>query len=398
MVETERDDTARELVDATLEELLARVDPRSTDPKEFFGAQFDAGLANVAFPVGHGGLGLPAPLQRRVDERLRAAGAKSPVMRNPLGVGMGLPLLISHGTAAQQERFLRPCFTGAEIWCQLFSEPGAGSDVASLSTRAVRQPDGGWRVDGQKVWSSLAHKASVGMLLARCDPNRPKHEGLVVLLLDMRAPGVTVRPLREITGEAVFNEVFFAGVDVPDDRRIGEPGEGWQVARTILTAERVMLSGAGAGTGPDVVGGSRIEKLVERARANGTWDDALVRDELVRRFVEGQVIRQTNIRSRQRRTRGLPTLHGAITKLSQGLYNRRLQATALRVSGPAANAWRTGDADGAGTAQGYLRAQANTIEGGTPEMLRNTIGERLLGLPRDEGPARDTPWSQLRKN
>jgi alkylation response protein AidB-like acyl-CoA dehydrogenase len=309
---------------------------------------------------------------------------------------MGLPLLIAHGTADQQDRFLRRCFTGAEIWCQLFSEPGAGSDVASLSTRAVRQPDGGWRVDGQKVWSSLAHKASVGMLLARCDPNSPKHEGLVVLLVDMTAPGVTVRPLREITGEAVFNEVFFSSVDVPDDRRIGAPGEGWQVARTILTNERVMLSGAGAGTGPDVVGGSRIEKLIDRAHANGSWEDPLVRDELVRRFIEGQLIRQTNIRSRQRGTRGLPPLHGAVTKLSQGLYNRRLQATALRVEGQAATAWRS--ADGAGTASGYLRAQANTIEGGTPEMLRNTIGERLLGLPRDEGPARNTPWSQLRKN
>jgi alkylation response protein AidB-like acyl-CoA dehydrogenase len=209
-------------------EFLARHDPATTERTAFLRARFDAGLAWIEYPVGSGGLGAPAELQPLVDAAFAAAGAPDNApLRNGIGLGMAAPTLLRHGTPEQRQRWLRPLWTGEEIWCQLFSEPGAGSDLAAVATRARRIEDGtGWIVDGQKVWTSLAHRARWGLLLARTDPDVPKHRGLTYFICDMAAPGVEVRPLRQITGEAEFNEVFLSGVRLPDALRLGGVGGG----------------------------------------------------------------------------------------------------------------------------------------------------------------------------
>jgi alkylation response protein AidB-like acyl-CoA dehydrogenase len=316
------------------------------------------------------------------------------MLRNPIGIAMGMPTLLQHGTDDQMRRYFRPCFTSEELWCQLFSEPASGSDLAGLSTRAVRDGDD-WVVNGQKVWTSLAHKAHVGLLLARTRPDLPKHKGLTYFLVDMQSPGVEVRPLRQLTGDAEFNEVFLTDVRVPDHQRIGAGGDGWRVATATLMNERVVLSGAGSGH--SAVGGARVERLVEASGPEVTADPRL-RDELVRRWIEGQVIRWTNLRARATASTHQPGPEGSVTKLYQGLYNRRLQETALRLRGPRAMAWVGDDEESADVVRGFLRAQANTIEGGTSNVLRNVIGEKVLGLPREPGPASDTPWSELPRN
>ncbi len=379
----------------TVTSLIRTHPPNETPVEAFFGAQFDAGLARVDLPVGQGGLGLDARWQRLVDDRLRAAGAKSPVLRNPVAVGMGLPTLLRHGTPEQIERYHRPAFTSAELWCQLFSEPGSGSDLAGLSTRAIRDGNG-WRVTGQKVWTSLGHLARIGMLLARTDPDAPKHRGITFFLIDMAQAGVEVRPLRQLTGEAEFNEVFLADAWVPDSARIGAVDDGWNVARTTLANERVTLSGAGGGIAR--IGGRAIDDLIAGARRSGAWEDPLLRDDLVRRYVEGEVIRFANLRARRLRAAGQPGPEGSMMKLAQGLYNRRLQRTAMRILGDAGTAWDPAEPRGGDPARGLLRAQANTIEGGTSNVLRNVVGERVLGLPREPGPAPETPWSELPRN
>ena len=224
-------------LDRRIDRLLASHPPATTAASEFLAGQFDAGLAYVQFPEGYGGLGLEPRLQVQVDIRLRIAGAPSAFRRNPIGFGMGAPTVLTYGSEAQKRRYLRPLFSGEHVWCQLFSEPGAGSDVASLATRAVRDGDE-WVVNGQKVWTSLAHKARYGMLLTRTAPDLPKHKGMTYFVLDMAAPGVEVRPLRQMTGEAEFNEVFLSDVRIPDGERLGGVDEGWRVAMTTLMFER----------------------------------------------------------------------------------------------------------------------------------------------------------------
>jgi len=378
--------------------LVTEHPPATTAVPEFFGHQFDAGLAFVWLPEGRGGLGAPAALQREVDAALRAAGAKNALLRNPLAVGMGLATLHEHGTEEQLDRYLRPAFTSAEMWCQLFSEPGSGSDLAGLSTRAVRDgdPDSDWIVNGQKVWTSLGHVASIGMLLARTDPAVAKHRGITFFLLDMHSPGVEVRPLRQMTGETEFNEVFLTDVRVPDSCRVGAVGEGWRVGMTTLMNERVALSGAGSGA--NQVGGAPVDRVIARAREAGVWHDPVARDELTRRWIEGQVIRLTNQRAGAARRAGRPGPEASVTKLYQGLYNRRLQDTAFRLLAGTGAAWSDDDAVQSGLAHGLLRAQGNTIEGGTADIQRNILGEKVLGLPREPGPPADTPWSALPRN
>ncbi|HEY7175681.1 MAG TPA: acyl-CoA dehydrogenase family protein, partial [Micromonosporaceae bacterium] len=230
-------------VRARVRAFLADHDPASTDRLEFLRARFDAGLAWVHFPVGLGGLGASRALQEAVAAEFAAAGAPD---NNPrrigIGLGMAAPTILRHGTDEQRTRYLRPLWTGEEVWCQLFSEPGAGSDLAGLATRAVRDGDG-WIVNGQKVWTSMAHEAQRAILVARTDPTVPKHQGLTYFLADMTAPGVQVRPLRQITGEAEFNEVFLTDVRIADSDRLGDVGDGWRVAQTTLMNERVAIGG-----------------------------------------------------------------------------------------------------------------------------------------------------------
>src|SRR5436190_21125960 len=251
------------------------------DMTTFLGAQFDLGLARMDFPVGHGGLDASPKLQEIVDSALQKAGRKYPWMRNAMGIGMCGPTIVARGTEEQKERFLRPIFTSEEIWCQLFSEPGAGSDVAGLATRAERDGDE-WIVNGQKIWTSLAHLARYGMLLARTDPDQPKHRGLSYFVIDMHQPGVDVRPLRQITGDAEFNEVFFQNARVPDAWRLGAVGDGWRVAITTLMNERVSLSGPGSVSG-DTIGGSPVERIIDR---NRPVQDPRLRQRLASAWIE----------------------------------------------------------------------------------------------------------------
>jgi alkylation response protein AidB-like acyl-CoA dehydrogenase len=363
--------TDEQRVDQLIDELLAAHDPKSTSAADFLGAQFDAGLAWVHFPVGNGGLDMRPQLQKLINERVFAAGGPSPYARNPIGYGMGAPTVVTHGSDAQKARYLRPLFTGEEIWCQLFSEPGAGSDVAGLATKAVRDGEE-WIINGQKVWTTLAHLARWGMLVARTDPDQPKHKGMTYFALDMHAPGVEVRPLTQITGEAEFNEIFFTDVEVPVENVLGEPGQGWQVAMTTLTHERAALGFALAGAFEVAIG-----KLLELVRGR-ELDDRL-RDLIATSWIELQALKWTNYRALTRLVEtGAPGPEASIPKLHWSESNQRLGKLALELLGPESQL--TGG-------DGYwqwlqLRSRGNTIEAGTSEILRNIVAERVLGLPK----------------
>ncbi len=235
---TAEEQRVTDLVDA----LLHDAPPSSTDARTFLGAQFDMGLAWVHFPEGQGGLGLNPKLQRTINERISAAGGPNPVVRNPIGYGMCGPTVVTWGSEAQKERYLRPLFTGEEIWCQLFSEPGAGSDFAGLSSRGVKDGDE-WIVNGQKVWTTLAHLSRWGLLVVRTAPEAVKHAGLTAFVVDMHDPTVEVRPLYQITGEAEFNEVYFTDTRIPASEMLGQAGDGWRVSLTTLMNERVSIGG-----------------------------------------------------------------------------------------------------------------------------------------------------------
>ena len=388
-------------VDERVEQLLAAHDPAATDPVVFRGAQYDMGLAWVAFPEGRGGLGVAPNLQRRVDERLRQAGAPQPGLRHFFGLAMAGPTVVTHGTEEAKDRLLRRMFTGEDAWCQLFSEPGSGSDLASLATRAIRDGDE-WVITGQKVWNTLAHIADRGMLVARTDPSVPKHRGLTYFALDMHAPGVEVRPLRQMTGEAEFNEVYLTEVRVPDADRIGDINDGWRVSMTTLMNERTSIGG---GSGPPERGSGPIAEAVR------IWDEeapvrtATQRDELVRRWIEAEVLRLTNVRAAQNRRAGNPGPEGSIAKLLFAEVNARIYELCVDLLGPLALSGfdyelrRTeylGLVGPPGSARKmFLRSRANSIEGGTSEIQRNILGERVLGLPGEPRTDKDLPWSEV---
>jgi alkylation response protein AidB-like acyl-CoA dehydrogenase len=365
----------------------------------------ESGYATPTWPAEYGaGLSL-SPLQARqvgeVIDRYRV-----PRPWNILGIGMGGPTVIEWGTEEQKHRYLRGIATNRDIWCQLFSEPGAGSDVAGLSTSAARDGDE-WVVNGQKVWTTLGHVAKYGMLVARTDPAQPKHRGLSYFIVDMHGPGVDVRPLVQITGDAEFNEVFFTDARVPDSARIGPVGEGWRVALTTLMNERVSLSGAGS-AGGEAVGGNSVARLIERHRP---VVDLRIRQRLAQAWIDGRLIRLNNQRAAdKRRSGGEVGPEGSITKLQQAMYNQRLQKLAVDLEGAYGTAWEgmglertrrsqtfdpaAGD-DHLDIARGFLRAQANTIEGGTSDIMRNILGERVLGLPKEPDVSRDLPWKDV---
>jgi alkylation response protein AidB-like acyl-CoA dehydrogenase len=387
-------------VDALVDDLLAAHDPRTTDSITFRGAQYDRGLAWVHFPEGFGGLGLEGRMQRHVDTRLREAGA--PPMKSMLFFNMYLaaPTMVTHGSDELRKRALRPMFSGEDVWCQLFSEPGSGSDLAGLSTRAVRDGDE-WVVNGQKVWNTLAHLAGKGMLVARTDPELPKHKGLTYFMVDMHGPGVEVRPLRQITGEAEFNEVYLTDARIPDADRIGDIGDGWRVSMTTLMNERTTI---GAGTGGPKRGGGSI------AEAIYTWkkiDDhsPARRDRLMKLWCDAEVLRLTNMRASQKARAGNPGPEGSISKLAYSSLNKSVYEWCIDALGAAGivdydyTFRRPSEAllDGApGSARKlFLRSRANSIEGGTSEIMRNILGERILGLPGEPRVDRDLPWSQV---
>jgi len=390
-------DTAEAVVEQRLEQLLGECDPATTSRRDFLGRQFDLGLAWVHFPEGNGGLALSPKLQTTINQAVLGAGGPSAVIRNPIGYGMGAPTVVTHGSDTQKNRYLRPLFTGEEIWCQLFSEPGAGSDVAGLSTRAVQDGDE-WIVNGQKVWTTLAHVARWGMLVARTNPEQPKHRGLSYFVIDMQQPGVEVRPLRQMTGEAEFNEVYFTDARVPDDERLGDVGDGWRVSLTTLMNERVAIGGAvpskGSGT---------ISLAVEAWKANGGTTQQ--RDELMKLWTRAEVLRLTNIRASQNRKTGVPGPEGSVGKLASAELNQEVTSFALNLMGPEAMLYGDYDLEQPRTAMGFsspqkafLRTRANSIEGGTTEVMKNILGERVLGLPGDVRVDKDRPWTEVARN
>jgi alkylation response protein AidB-like acyl-CoA dehydrogenase len=316
---------------------------------------------------------------------------------NLLGVGLAGPTLIEHGSEEQKERYLRKILSGEEIWCQLFSEPGSGSDLASLATRAVRDGDE-WVVNGQKVWTTIAQFARFGMLLARTDPDKAKHEGLTYFIVDMQTPGVEVRPLRQMTGSSEFNEVFFTDVRVPDRNRVGAVGDGWRCARTTLMNERVAL--AGISLDPvSFTGGVRRDPWLSYLEGIPDRTDPVVRQRLAQFYIEAEVKEITAFRANSARLRGQqPGPEGAVNKVFNAEYNQRRSSFAVDASGMGAVAWVPGDQRGEARAQTFLRARANTIEGGTSEVLRNQMAERILGLPRDIEVDKGVPWEQVRRN
>ncbi|MDQ6839461.1 MAG: acyl-CoA dehydrogenase family protein, partial [Actinomycetota bacterium] len=309
--------TDEQIVDEHLDQLLADHDPKTTAVSEFLGAQFDAGLAWVHFPEGHGGLGLSRRLAPRITDRLRAAGAPSKLASNAIGYGMAAPTILAHGSEDQKRRYLRPLFTCEDIWCQLFSEPGAGSDVASLAARAT--PDGEeWMLNGQKVWTTLAHTSRYGMLLARSDPDAEKHKGLTYFVVDMHAPGVEVRPLRQMTGDAEFNEVYFTDVRVADSERLSDVGQGWGGAITTLMNERVSIGGSVAPRGSGYIG------LAVQLWHKHPDAGPVLRDRLVSLWIEAEALRLTSIRGAQASRAGTPGPEGSTSKLHFAELNKRI--------------------------------------------------------------------------
>jgi len=382
------------------EELLKKFPPAKTPVVEFLGAQYDMGLAWVHFPVGLGGLGVSPKFQKAVNEVLYAAGAPNPMYRNPIGHGMCGPTVAEWGSDEQKKRYLRPLFTGEEIWCQLFSEPGSGSDFAGLSSKGVKDGEE-WIANGQKVWTTLAHLSRFGLLVVRTDPEAVKHAGLTAFVVDMQAPGVEVRPLRQMTGEAEFNEVYFTDVRISEAEMLGSPGDGWRVSLTTLMNERVSIGGS-----MPQRGSGSIASAVHAWEALPTDQrDSATRDELMKLWIRAEVLRLTNIRANATRKMGTPGPEGSIGKMAGADLNKDTYAFAINLQG--ANGMLYGSYAMTrpetamafdGVQKAFLRSRANTIEGGTTEVMKNILGERVLGLPGDVRVDREISWNKVARN
>ncbi len=390
-----------------VEQLLEDHPPAMTDRVEFLLAQYAAGLAWVHNPVGYGGLGLTIDLQAAIDDRLREAGAPANGrVINPIGAGQCAATVLTYGSEEQKQHYLPRLFTAESEWCQLFSEPGSGSDLASLATRAVRDGDE-WVVDGQKVWTSGAHRARYALLLARTDPEAEKHAGLTAFAIDMHARGVEVRPLRQMSGGADFNEVFLSGVRIPDAERLGDVGAGWAVSHHTLVQERYNM--------PRIPnrGDGQIATLVrawnERADKTSATAAAL-KDRLMHCWVDTEVLRLLQARAGILRAAGGSGPEGSLGKLSVSVVGRRLAEFAPSLLG--ADAMLIDTYEGSESMmrrdiprQGEFAIQRSfvgspgmSIAGGTDQIQRNIIGDRVLGLPREPSVDKGVPWSQIQRN
>ena len=389
-------ESERSRVESALGQLLADHPPAVTDRVDFWGAQYDAGLAWVWHPEGFGGLGVARKFQSLVDQAIeKEGGSTENRLQNLLGIAMGAGMLDAHASDSQKHRWLRPMFTNEEIWCQLFSEPGAGSDVAGLSSRAVKDGDE-WIVNGQKVWTTLAHLAKWGMLVARTDPQAPKHQGLTYFIVDMTAPGVEVRPLYQITGEAEFNEVFFNDVRIPDSDRVDAVGAGWRVALTTLMNERVAIGGA---TTPREAG--YIGQAASWWRENRP-DNPVLRDRLLALWAEAEAARLTAIRANEMADQGTPGPEGSTGKLVWANLNKEITSLSVEMMGLEGALYPGGyelvrpeTFERHAAQKAFLRTRANSIEGGTSEIMLNILGERVLGLPGEPRVDKDVPWLEV---
>jgi alkylation response protein AidB-like acyl-CoA dehydrogenase len=375
---TESEAAFRDEVRSWLEENHPGPSPEGDDAAEFEFRRawqrklHDAGWAGLSWPEEYGGKGATLIEQSIFNEEL--ARQRVPLPANVLGLVMGGPVVIAHGTEAQKERYLEPILSGEEIWCQGFSEPESGSDLASLKTRAVKTDANGgtWKVTGQKVWTTYAHEAKWCMLLARSDQDAPKHKGITYFLLDMDQPGVEVRPLRQITGESEFNEIFLEEAEIPDENVLGDVGGGWQVAITTLLFERAGLGAAA------VMGLKRtMEDLLAVIRERGLDEDPLVRQRIAALQTGIEAMRLGALRALTETMKtGVPGPEGSLSKWQWADYNQGLTELGNEVLGP------EGMRVGTDWSYRFLRARANSIEGGTTEVLKNIIAERVLGLPR----------------
>jgi alkylation response protein AidB-like acyl-CoA dehydrogenase len=361
-----------------------------TQAKAFQAALFDAGFAGIAWPKAYGGQGLGNAELLAFNEEARPYDLPSGAFM--IGLGMCGPTVLDLGTDDLKDRYLRPLLRGDEVWCQLFSEPGAGSDVAGLQTRAVRDGDT-WVVNGQKVWTSGAQYSDYGILIARTDPDVPKHRGITMFVVDMHAPGVTVRPLRVMTGETPFNEVFFEDVRIPADHVVGQVNDGWQAAVVTLRHERISI-GTSVRPKQNPLG---FSALADMAKERGEAGDPLLRQDLVDLYVQERLLDLYGARMRQQAQAGIePGARGSVAKLAGALLATGAAKVAARVAGPDAVAYDPADRDAAKLLTSMNGTPSSAIAGGTNEIQRNIIGERVLGLPKE--PRLDTtlPFRDLK--
>jgi alkylation response protein AidB-like acyl-CoA dehydrogenase len=343
---------------------------------------FDGGFIGITWPKAYGGQGLTFVEEMILHEEM--ALQKAPPMLNVLGVGMAGPTIIAYGTEEQKKRYPAKILSCEEIWCQGYSEPNSGSDLASLETRAVKDGDH-YVINGQKVWTSLAHMADWMMLLARTDAAAPKHKGITYFLLDMHAPGVTVKPLRQITGDAEFNEVFFDNVRVHESQVLGDVNNGWAVGLTTLMYERLAL-----GFGLQVRLRIALESLIDMGRrvektGRAVTRDPMLRQKLAQLWIDTEALKYTGARAITRLLKGeLPGPEASTGKMGWVDTHQRLQELAMEIEGPYSQLVKGSERsiDGGVWQYGFLRSRANSIEGGTTEIQKNIIGERVLGLPR----------------
>ncbi len=375
---------------ATLPKRMARVDGTVERGKAYRRALCDAGLAGLPYPTHLGGAGLSSDYSAAFhEESLELLPGEDAIFG--LGLGMVVPTLVDHASDELQRRFVPPALRGDEIWCQLYSEPGAGSDLAGLTTRAVRDGDE-WVITGQKVWTSQAHIADLGVLLARTDFDVPKHSGVTMFALPMHQRGVTVRPLVQMTGAAEFNEVFLDEARVPAEWVVGEVNGGWGLAVALLGHERTALGRGNltddehkskAGRSPLPFSGLR-----DRAAEHDLLDDPLTRDGLATTYIGEHLVPWGTSRR----------LHPSIGKLWRTIQGRHCAQLAHGIGGASATAWEDDDTDSDYWAYHVLNCRGMSLGGGTDEIQKNTLGERVLGLPREPGPDRATPFSELPRN
>ncbi len=359
--------------------------------KEFQAKLADACFAGITYPKEYGGAGLMRAHQAAFNGE--AAGYVLPTFPMYIGQGMCLPTIHTHGTEEQKKRFMPNLINGSEIWSQLFSEPGAGSDVAGLQMRAEKFGDE-WVLNGQKVWTTGAHYSEWGEVIVRTDPDLPKHQGLTMFLVDLHSRGVTVRPLRQITGEAHFNEVFFDDVRVPDNQRLDEVGSGWKVALTTLMNERMSIGGAGGGGGGRRAGGENA--LVRLAKERGLWSEREHRDRVIDLYVQNRVLSMLRERMAMAARKAIPGPEFSMLKLIGARLGAAQSELSASLVGASGIAWEGNGSAGETAGIGLLSSRSGKIAGGTDEVMLNILGERVLGLPQDPRVDKEVPFRELK--
>ena len=358
--------------------------------RAFQAALADAGLAGLTYDTAYGGAGLTLEHERIY----RQVAQEFPAMTGELVIshGMCLPVLNEFGTDEQKSRFMPDNIAARTVWCQMFSEPGAGSDVASLQTRADRDGDE-WVLNGQKVWTTLAHHSDYGVIVARTDPDQPKHAGISMFIVDLKAPGVEIRPIHQIDGGSHFNEVFFTDVRIPADHLLGEMNNGWRQATAMLMYERVAIGSMGSGA----ISQPMYDLLLGAAKATGRIDDPVVRDELMKVYAMETTKSLVAMRTRAELKAGkAPGPGGSLGKLYSSIISWRFREIAMEIAGAGSQAWEPGDALGQMMQSVVLNSFQAGIAGGTDEIQRNIIGDRVLGLPRDISVDTNVPFRELK--